>query len=353
MLKKILYIIVSFLVGFMLLSSIVVTNFYSVFQDLIAEDVTNKEYSSAERFFSRVVDENKFYSAEYEGTTIEVYSALNDNIKFVYDSEGKKTDTTYYTLESSIQFTLFHLPEDFALVDNTTDENNKKQGGIKLVLGDAGTVFFPFVTDAVDYYSFVTSYSYLPLSIAYDDYVAALNAASISLDAKITRAIIIDGDGEEEFNISFTAGKYPTFNTKFHTDFIDILVRYNKVQLQNAKGEEVDNAETNKIVEDYNAVLANNAGYLPQHDFSVIYSSADFLLPVIGAALIFLVLDIVLGWFIFRKKKASTYVPPYKAKQQTTPVRQPEQFSRDVFNVEEDNVVETPAEETETKSENE
>lgn len=353
MLKKILYIIVSFLVGFMLLSSIVVTNFYSVFQDLIAEDVTNKEYSSAERFFSRVVDENKFYSAEYEGTTIEVYSALNDNIKFVYDSEGKKTDTTYYTLESSIQFTLFHLPEDFALVDNTTDENNKKQGGIKLVLGDAGTVFFPFKTEAVDYYSFATSYSYLPLSIAYDDYVAALNAASISLDATITSAVVIDGNGEEEFNVEFTAGKYPTFNTKFHTDFVDILTRYNKVQLQNAKGEEINNEETNKIVEDYNAVLANNSGYLQQHDFNVIYSSSDFLLPVIGAAVIFLALDIVLGWFIFRKKKASKYVPPYRAKQPTAPVRQPEQFSRDVFNVEEDDVVETPTEETETKPENE
>lgn len=350
MLKKILYIIVSFLVGFMLLSSIVVTNFYSVFQDLIAEDVKNKEYSSAERFFSRVVDENKFYSAEYEGTTVEVYSALNDNIKFVLDSEGKKTDTTYYTLESSIQFTLFHLPEDFALVDNTTDENNKKQGGVKLVLGDAGTVFFPFKTEAVDYYSFATSYSYLPLSIAYDDYVAALNAASISSDATITGAVIIDGDGEEEFNVLFTAGKYPTFNTKFHTDFVDILTRYNKVQLQNAKGEEINNEETNKIVEDYNAVLENNTDYLQQHNFNIIYGSVDFLLPVIGAAVIFLALDILLGWFIFRKKKTPRYVPPYRAKQPTTPVRQPEQFSRDVFNVEED-VVETPAEETKPENE--
>ena len=353
MLKKILYIIVSFLVGFMLLSSIVVTNFYSVFQDLIAEDVNNKEYSSAERFFSRVVNEEKFYSAEYEGTIIEVYSALNDNIKFVYDSEGKKTDTTYYTLESSIQFTFFNLTEEFALVDDISDENNKKQGGIKLILGNAGTVFFPFVTEAVDYYSFVTSYSYLTLSISYDEYAAALAKADINIKTNITSAVVIDGDGEKEFTIDFDNTTRPTFNTEFHNQFSDILTRYNKVQLQNAKGEEVDTEETKKIVEDYDAVLANNPGYLPQHDFSVIYSSSSFLLPVIGAAVIFLALDVLLGWFIFRKKKASTYVPPYKAKQPTTPVRQPEQFSRDVFNVEEDDVVETPAEETEVKSENE
>ena len=88
-------------------------------------------------------------------------------------------------------------------------------------------------------------------------------------------------------------------------------------------------------------------------NFNIIYGSSKFLFPVIGAAVIFLALDILLGWFIFRKKNASKYVPPYRAKQPTAPVRQPEQFSRDVFNVEEDDVVETPTEETETKPENE
>jgi hypothetical protein len=356
MLKKILYIIVSFLVGFMLLSSIVVTNFYSSFQELIAEDVKNNQYTSAERFFSRVVDNRKFYSKADGQTMIEIYSALNDNIKFVYDSEGKKTDTTYYTLESSIQFTFFNLPEEFALVDDISDENNKKQGGIKLILGNTGSVFFPFVTETVDYYSFVTSYSYLTLSISYDEYVAALAKADINIKTNITSAVVIDGDGEKEFVIEFAPVNRPTFNNQFHHQFIDILTRYNKVQLQNAKGEEVDTEETKKIVEDYNAVLEKNPGYLQQYDFSVIYSSSDFLLPVIGAAVIFLALDVLLGWFIFRKKKASTYVPPYKAKQTQAPTRQPEQFSRDVFNVEEDDVVETPVEETpveEVKPENE
>jgi hypothetical protein len=356
MLKKILYIIVSFLVGFMLLSSIVVTNFYSTFQGLIVDEVNNKEYTNAERFFSRVVDEKKFYSLEQEGTMIEVYLALNDNIKPVYDEEGKATSTTYYTLDSCLQFSLFNLPDDFALVDNKTDEANKKQGGVKLVLGDNGSLFFPFVNELVDYYSFVASYSYLPFSIPYEDYVAALDKADIDLKAAITSAVVIDGDGEEEFVVEFAPVNRPTFNNQFHHQFIDILTRYNKVQLQNAKGEEVDTEETKKIVEDYNAVLEKNPGYLQQYDFSVIYSSSDFLLPVIGAAVIFLALDVLLGWFIFRKKKASTYVPPYKAKQTQAPTRQPEQFSRDVFNVEEDDVVETPVEETpveEVKPENE
>ncbi len=342
MLKKILYIAASFLVGFMLLSSIVVTNFYSVFQDFVAEDVKNEEYSSAERFFSRVVDENKFYSALHDGAYIEVYSALNDSIKFVYEEkEGKleKTETTYYTLESSIQFSLFNLSDDFALVDDTTNSEDVKKGGVKLLLGDNETLFFPFVTETIDYYSFASSYSYLPLSISYSEYVEALGDKT---NVTITGASIIDGNGVEQFTISFDNN--PTFDTKFHNDFYEILERYNKLQEENAKGNEINDDEANKIVTDYEAVLSANPTYLEQHDFNLIYGSFDFLFAVILSAVIFLALDILLGWFIFRKKKPAKYIPPSQTKTQTT--RQPEQFSRDVFNLEEDDVVETPVVET-------
>ena len=362
MLKKVLYIAASFLVGFMLLSSVVVTTFYTVFQTIIAEDVKNGEYTSAERFFSRVIDDTKFYAADHEGTTIEVYAALNDSIRYVYDAEGKKTETSYYTLESSIQFTFFNLPEDFALVEGTTSTDadgatqtateTEKKGGIKLVLSDGKIVFFPFITDAVDYYSFATSYSYLPLSITYDEYTAALTAANASLSADITSAIVIDGDGEEEFGIVFESGKNPTFNTTFHNNFYDILVRYNDTQLKSAKGEEVSTEETNKIVDDYNAVMTANPNYFQQHNFDVVYGSGDFLFPVIATAVVFLAADVALGWFIFRKKKRPTYVPPGRVNQPTQPQRQPEQFNRDVFNVEEDDVVETTSQ-TENKPETE
>ena len=47
--------------------------------------------------------------------------------------------------------------------------------------------------------------------------------------------------------------------------------------------------------------------------------------------MLFLAIDILIAWLIFRKKKPSAYIPPH---QQKTPVKsEPEQFNRDVFNV--------------------
>lgn len=339
MLKKVLYILASLMIGFMLISSVVVTNFYSVFQKFVAEDVNNKEYTSAERFFSRVVDDNEFYSNDINGTFIEVYSALNDGIEFVYDENGEKTETSYYTLESSIQFTLFNLPEGFALVDNVENSEDKKIGGIKLIIGETKSLFFPFKTETIDYYGFVESYSYLPLSISYPQYTAALAAANIE-NAVISSAVIIDGNGVEQFTLNFENGKNPSFDTQFHNNYYDILVRYNKIQLDNAKGTEISEEEADEIKTSYENVLNGNPSYLEQHDFNLIYGSFDFLFAVITTAVIFLAADILLGWLLFRKKKAPKYIPPSQKKNETTVHREPEQFTRDVFNVEEYDVVE-------------
>ena len=349
MLKKILYVIASLFLGFMLISSVIVTNFYSVFQSYAAEAVGNKDYTSAERFFSRVIDQNKFYSSEVNGTIIEVYSALNDGIEFVYDEENKKTDTSYYTLESSIQFTLFNLPESFALVNNEENSEDKKQGGVKLIVGEDKSVFFPYVTETVDYYGFVESYSFLPLSIPYAQYTAALSAANIT-DAVISGAVIIDGNGVEQFTLTFEEGKNPSFNTQFHTNFNEILVRYNQIQLDYAKGLEIEESVGNAIKAEYDAVVDSNENYLEQHDYNLIYGSFDFLFPVISSAVIFLAADILLAWLLFRKKKAATYIPPYQKKQATPVQREPEQFNRDVFNVEEYDVAEEEVVTEETPS---
>ena len=350
MLKKILYIIASFLIGFMLISSIVVTNFYSVFQKFVAEDVNNKEYTSAERFFSRVVNENKFYSQEHDGVFIEVYSALNDDIVYAYDENGEvilsnDQKVQYYTLESSIQFTFFNLPDTFALADDTSNSEDIKRGGVKLLFGESDTLFFPFVTDTIDYYGYASSYSYLPLSISYSEYIDALTKAEINSNAVITGAIIIDGNGEEEYTLTFGSGNNPSFNTTFHNDFYDVLVRYNDFQEASAKGSETSEDEANSIKSDYERILNSNSAYLTQHDFNLIYGSFDFLFAVISSAVVFLAVDILLGWFIFRKKKAAPYIPPSQRKQQATVQRQPEQFTRDVFNVEEMDVIEAPSEE--------
>jgi hypothetical protein len=73
------------------------------------------------------------------------------------------------------------------------------------------------------------------------------------------------------------------------------------------------------------------------------------LVGVISTAVIFLALDILVAWLIFRKKKPGKYIPPYKQTQKPA-TKEPEQFDRSVFELEADEVVEVVAEMNNTTS---
>lgn len=354
MLKKILYIITTFLLGAIIMINVLYYNFYDTFTKFTAEAVDDKNYSEAERYYSRVIYEDKFYTGDTEdGMHIEVYAAINDiPVKNAEDGQVE-----YYFLENSIQFSFFHLPSDFATVDKVEGENVVARGGVRLTFADTTeTVFFPFVNDYIDGYSNVSSFAFLPLTIGKDSYESALTEKSIALDTKLVGATIIDGDGDEEASIIFTAGNEPTYDTEFSNAFNPVVLAYNAAQKDLNEGKEVTEETSNEIANSYNTALESNEKYLQQHDFNIIYKSFDFLFPLILTAVIYLIIVIVIGWLLFRKKKAPKYVPPGQKKKAATPT-EPEQFTRDVFNLEENDVVEepaeTPAEETSSQTDTE
>lgn len=348
MLKKLLYILASFILGFILILNVIYSNFYSAFQYLSAEAVTNKEYTKAERFFSRALDENKFFSQEYnDGVYIEVFSALNDGVRYVYDEEGNKTETTYYTLESTIQFTLFHLTDSFSMEDK-----EDSFGGVELYFDNSNeTVFVPFKTEEMDNYSLVTNYSFLVVNVNYDDYVSSLIEKGISADAQIVSARIYDSEKDDVYLLEFAANNRPTFNTEFHNAYTSVLAEYNANQLKAAKEGSSDKDVADEITAKYESIT-NEYGFTQQHGVGIVYGSFKFLFPVISSALAFLGVDILLGYLIFRKKRQRGYHAP--SKKQVTEVKkrpEPEQFTRNVFNLEEDDVVVNNA--TEEKENNE
>ena len=86
---------------------------------------------------------------------------------------------------------------------------------------------------------------------------------------------------------------------------------------------------------------SSNENYILQRSTQEIIKTPDFIIPLVIAAVIFLALAIALAFVIFKKKKPATYVPPYQKVQQKQ--SQPEQFSREVFDVVDyDEVEETP-----------
>lgn len=355
MLKKILYIIASFLLGFMIILYVINSAFYTAFAKINAEAVAEKDYDKAERYFSRAYDQDKFFADDVVGKDsatahIEIYSALNDGIRYyeVLDEKGEVTSSTeYYSLESSIQVSLFHLPSSFDTNDRVDEEGNiVSQGGVKFIFSETESVFFPFASSTFDYYSLQSSFSFLGISVSEIEYDEALTKANISTSALMQRVEIYDGVGDKEFTITFAEGKNPTFDSKFHNTFKDVVAEYNELQLKSAKKEVVTQEQISAMENKY-FTIAEESGYYIQHSTKTVYRSSKFITRIVIAVVVYTSIVVLIGWLIFRKKKAPKYVPPgyknrmqYQQKKPAAPKREPEQFSREVFNLDKEDVSE-------------
>ena len=336
MMKKILYILASFLLGFILIMYSITYNTYSALQSFVNEAIEQENYTEAQRFFSSALDNGSKVTLDAEdGTHVEVYYALSEKTNYLLDEEGKPTDTSYYTIESGLQFTLFDLVDTFKLAD---DEG--KNGGINIVFENGENILFPFVTEDVNYYNSATNYSFLLFNISYSDYNKALEAnENVDNTSLISGLEIIDGSGEVKYNLEFIDARL-SFDNQFHTSLEAVLSEYNKIQKEYAEGKEITEETTNKIKNDYLAIINANENYLLAHESNKIYGSSKFLVGVILTAVIFLAVDILVGWLIFKKKKSGKYIPPYQQNQRTIVKSEPEQFNRAVFDLDADEVVE-------------
>lgn len=349
MLKKVLYIICVAMIGFTVVMFSLILNMGRVHSAQIQAAIDSGDYTNAEKYYSYVFDDNdqrKFFKGDVNGVHIESYSAINSGYRTAKDSEG--ADTQFYSLENTIGFAFFNLPSSFDMADvyEEDGETIKTQGGVELVYeGTDVKVFFPFVSSTVDYYSETSVYVFLPFAINVNEYNEALTKAGLSTDAKIISANVYDGKHDAEDTLSFTFTNTPTFNTEFFTYFNSIIEEYNTLQAK-ALSETVEDSVITDLQNRYVSTV-NNSGYAIKHDASVYLGTFDYIFSVVITCVIFAAAAILIGILLFKKKKSTTYIPPSQRKGNAVKP-QPEQFSRDVFNVEED-VVEEVQEETTTK----
>ena len=353
MLKKILFVLASFMLGFLLIMTVMNTTIINVVQKRVNEAVASNNYKEVKRYFLGIYDNSQenFYVIEENGAHVEMYYGLANATHTFNNDKGEKL--SYDTIETGIHFSLFNLNDDFKLVDE-----EGKQGGIELHFKDSeDTLFFPFVVKENDEivknnYDSVSNFSFLNFAIHYQEYVEKVGdeTDSITLESVIESVDILDGTGTAKFSFEQVNGL--TFNNQLYKEFSQSLEEYNNIKKDIVSGKEVSKDTQNAVVEKVNAqieVAKKNPNYVMQPDQSEVYGSSDFLVPVIIAAVIFLALDILVAWLLFRKKKVSNYVPPYQRETQSTQQHEPEQFNRDVFNVE--NYDEVESSETEGTNE--
>ena len=334
MLKKVLYVAASFMLGFMLITNVIYSNFVSVFQDNVKDAIANGNYVEAERYYSYVLENNannKITIDDKEKSAyIEIYPSINERVYTVKNAEGN--ETSYQILETGISFTLFNINENFKLSDG-----EGVKGGIELVYDNNESLFFPFVTERLNYYEIASLYSFLPFSISNDEYneKVALDTDGITASSPIKKVLFKDGSGDVKFEYDNSDSKL-VFDTKLYSDFNVALTEFANVKKDAAVNSgSVDESVNEQFLKKINAIADADANYIMMHEQNVIFKSAKFLIPVILTSVGFLALDIAVAWLLFRKKKVVNSKPT-----QVTP-KQPEQFSRDIFDAEESSVSET------------
>lgn len=337
MFKKVLFIIGSFILGFLLIITVTSSTIVSVSQKLFSKALEEDNHTEIKRFFFGLFDitEGRTYIHENKetGERVEVfYGLMNESRSFV-KKDGETT--SYDSIGTGVEVFLYKLPETFKLEDAA-----EKQGGVRLVYeGTDQSLFFPFKTEMKNAYEIASLYNVLAFNIQYKDYVAKVNADlqdDITLQSKIISVEILDGEEDVKYQLS-TPGL--TFDNPMHKEFDLVLQEYYQAQEASLNGEDVSKDKINEISDKYNKLITNNENYISQRTTEEIIKTADFIVPVVIAAVIFIALDILVAWFIFRKKKPAKYIPPYQKTAQTTQT-QPEQFNRNVFDVEEYDEVE-------------
>ena len=355
MLKKALFILTSILLGFLIVTNGYYIVFYNVFQKFTEEVVAEGNYLEAGKYYSYSFDyDNAFFKGDFEdGTHIDMYSALN-----IYARDYQKDENTKVqgeTIESSVQFAIFNLPEDFALADKGKVEGEEEvKGKVELVYGDKTVAFYFMPRENESYYSYSEYYNFLPFTIHYLDYVTRLTEAEIALDTPTSAIKIYDGNNDTVYTLDVQA---KLFDTNFHNYYYETIEKYNALKKADAlSGETSEGYET--IINSINKITTDNK-YAQQHNVDIIFKSKAFIIRLGLMLGIFLALDFTIGFLLFRKKKPNKFVPrkPMMSKP-TAPKNgpklnyQPEQFSRkDFIDANETVAEDAKVEETTTETE--
>ena len=345
MIKKALYIVASSMFALLLTIVLVGYNFVMSMQSHIAADIHNENYTSAEKYYAIALDENKFFTEKLsDGTTyLEVFPAVNANTAFVTisgEGETEATTKSYTSYESSIQFSIFNISSEF---DMENDSFESKNGKIVLTVSDK-TVEFPFYkTEMSSFYTSYGSYQYFTICVFYDEFATELEKLELPATTAITKAEIYDGKKVLRYTVEFPEGKQPSFDTKFHEVVDPLCDVYNLGQKEYI----TDKKEiTTDLIQLKNNIITEFEKYTEEkfvvgYEINVILTSVECLLPTGIGLLCFIVIDLGLAYFLFRKKKrfgsrrgftfgGASY--GRKAPNQTVEAPKTEQFSRDVFN---------------------
>lgn len=303
MLKKILYILISLIVGAIVVFTTCYISFTDIYKDICKSAVKDGDYSLAESFFYdyTVKDDNKFYAKNYNSTRIEVFPAVINNTYFKIDEYNNVTQD-YLAYDDVIAISIFNLPDSFATSDKVS-----KNGRVELKLSNGGnyTVYFDNTSSDpasanynLNFYKYIDQYSQLTIYITYDDFI--LNGNDV--DTSFSSMNIYDGNSVLFTKIDFF--DYPSFSNVIHKKFYTSIHEYKEFVKENRSVTVVNVEKQNELKANVTNVYENNKNIIvAKPNRSIVFSTNTFVLRLSIVVAAFLAIDIVLGIQLLRYSK--------------------------------------------------
>lgn len=306
--KKLLFIVISLVFGLLVIVYGMNRVSSSVLNGLVKDSIKEKNYTYAEQFYTYITgdDSLKIDMHDFEdGAHIEVFEALSiRTTKLSVNGEIREEKA----LEETMFVALYNY-QKFAL----TDAEGKK-GGLTIEFSDDSEEFYPFNNAAVttgdhaglNYYQYGSYYGFMFMPL-YPDFDSGL---------AITNITFTDGNGDNTYSYELDKPLDNNFHqviTSYGVEdktILDLALEYNEL----SKTNQPNSKEVQTVIESITKAVKDHGHLLLQHNNSIVTKTAKYIVWVIVIVVLFVGVDALIGFFIFRKKplpkNPPKHIPP-------------------------------------------
>ncbi len=214
MLKKVLIIIVLFILSAFVYLFFGSLNLQSEFKNLIIEYIDNEEYTSAYEFHNSMYGEEKVYESNENGLIIHLYNAITQYEILIEDEDGE-IESNYKIFEETLDLVLFNVSGNI---------NCSKDSSIRITFAGLETVYEKELLSSDYALTVGKTFEFVPISIHQIDILEQLNVdvlPEVTLIEFYENASNEDSDDVLKFSIDKTFDAFPVSFFGNAQQFID------------------------------------------------------------------------------------------------------------------------------------
>jgi len=279
-------------------------SFQSTFDGMAKDAVNKRNFDLANSFFyyASAKEDDKYLSTyNTDKIKIEVQPVLTKQPHYTYNASNKKYETLYDTVEESIAFSFFYVP-DFSKGNNAKVHfvtTNNKECDLFFNSKDSQETDINY---RINFFDYQAKYHFLTIYITKTDWVSNIN----DLNDTVKSFQLIDNNNNIVCSYEFNE-KYPQIESNIYKDLRPYIDEYNSKSIQKGHDFNSGNVEIfNKAKKELDKqVDAHSEHYIKMAPSSAVIKSDKMVFTFSLATTIYLIVSVLVGNFIFTfpKKK--------------------------------------------------